>query len=165
MRVTAVSVAPSHCEMPFEIVPPACPDGPPRDPRPQRTLKSSASPLLLCLSRPRYAALRLAAGRSGGLPQRAGGAAIGSGRRRGHWGGRDWGFDMHDFPADFEIPDLEADQIYYQQLLEAAMQYLPVLREAVVIQERRGLPTVTPDGLYLVSEVDQVQGLIVMSGC
>ena len=83
----------------------------------------------------------------------------------GGYGYRPLSFDMHDFPADFEIPDLEADQIYYQQLLEAATQYLPVLREAVVIQERRGLPTMTPDGLYLVSEVDQVQGLIVMSGC
>ena len=83
----------------------------------------------------------------------------------GGYGYRPLSFDMHDFPADFEIPDLEADQIYYQQLREAATQYLPVLREAVIIQERRGLPTMTPDGLYLVSEVDQVQGLIVMSGC
>jgi 4-methylaminobutanoate oxidase (formaldehyde-forming) len=83
----------------------------------------------------------------------------------GGYGYRPLSFDMHDFPADFETPDLEADQIYYQQLLEAATQYLPVLREAVVIQERRGLPTMTPDGLYLVSAVDQVQGLVVMSGC
>jgi glycine/D-amino acid oxidase-like deaminating enzyme len=83
----------------------------------------------------------------------------------GGYGYRPLSFDMHDFPARFEIPDLEADQIYYQQLMEAATHYLPVLRNAVVIQERRGLPTVTPDGLYLVSEVDQVQGIIVMSGC
>jgi glycine/D-amino acid oxidase-like deaminating enzyme len=83
----------------------------------------------------------------------------------GGYGYRPLSFDMHDFPADFEIPDLEADQIYYQQLSDAAAQYLPVLRDAVVIQERRGLPTVTPDGLYLVSEVDQVQGLLIMSGC
>jgi 4-methylaminobutanoate oxidase (formaldehyde-forming) len=83
----------------------------------------------------------------------------------GGYGYRPLSFDMHDFPPDFEIPDLEADQIYYQQLLDAAARHLPVLREAVVIQERRGLPTMTPDGLYLVSEVDAVQGLIVMTGC
>jgi glycine/D-amino acid oxidase-like deaminating enzyme len=83
----------------------------------------------------------------------------------GGYGYRPLSFDMHAFPASFEMPDLQADQIYYQQLTDAATQYLPVLRDAVVIQERRGLPTVTPDGLYLVSAVDQVQGLIVLSGC
>jgi 4-methylaminobutanoate oxidase (formaldehyde-forming) len=83
----------------------------------------------------------------------------------GGYGYRPLSFDMHDFPSDFEIPDLAADQIYYQQLTEAATQYLPALRDAVVIQERRGLPTSTPDGLYLVSEVDQVQGLVLMTGC
>jgi 4-methylaminobutanoate oxidase (formaldehyde-forming) len=83
----------------------------------------------------------------------------------GGYGYRPLSFDMHAFPARFEIPELEADQIYYHQLAQAAAPYFPVLRDAVVIQERRGLPTITPDGQYLVSEVDQVQGLIVMSGC
>jgi 4-methylaminobutanoate oxidase (formaldehyde-forming) len=83
----------------------------------------------------------------------------------GGYGYRPLSFDLHDFPTRFEIPDLEADQIYYQQLIDAAVPYFPVLREAVVIQERRGLPTITPDGLYLVSEVDRVQGLIIMAGC
>ena len=41
----------------------AFPDGPSRGPRPRRTLKSSASPILLCLSRPRMAAPRLTARR------------------------------------------------------------------------------------------------------
>jgi glycine/D-amino acid oxidase-like deaminating enzyme len=35
----------------------------------------------------------------------------------------------------------------------------------VVIQERRGLPTITPDGQYLVSTVAEVQGVIIMTGC
>ena len=34
-----------------------------------------------------------------------------------------------------------------------------------MVQERRGLPTITPDGQYLVSTVAEVQGLIIMSGC
>jgi glycine/D-amino acid oxidase-like deaminating enzyme len=60
---------------------------------------------------------------------------------------------------------LEADQIYYQQLADAVAQCFPVLRDVVVIQERRGLPTITPDGQYLVSAVDSVQGLVIVSGC
>ena len=83
----------------------------------------------------------------------------------GGYGYRPLSFDMHTFPERFEMPDLEADQIYYQQLTEAAAAAFPVLREAVVIQERRGLPTITPDGQYLVSTVDQVQGMIIMAGC
>jgi len=83
----------------------------------------------------------------------------------GGYGYRPLSFDMHTFPSSFEIPALEADQIYYQQLADAAAQYFPVLRDAVVIQERRGLPTITPDGQYLVSEVESMQGLIIASGC
>ncbi len=83
----------------------------------------------------------------------------------GGYGYRPLSFDMDAFPDRFEIPDLEADQIYYQQLAEAATQCFPVLRDAVVIQERRGLPTITPDGQYLVSEVEQIRGLMIASGC
>ncbi len=71
----------------------------------------------------------------------------------GGYGYRPLSFDMNDFASRFEIPDLEADQVYYQQLTEAAIEAFPALRDAGVIQERRGLPTVTPDGQYLVSEV------------
>jgi glycine/D-amino acid oxidase-like deaminating enzyme len=83
----------------------------------------------------------------------------------GGYGYRPLSFDMHTFPERFEMPDLEADQIYYQQLTEAAAASFPVLHEAVVIQERRGLPTITPDGQYLVSTVAEVQGVIIMAGC
>jgi glycine/D-amino acid oxidase-like deaminating enzyme len=83
----------------------------------------------------------------------------------GGYGYRPLSFDMHTFPDRFEMPDLEADQIYYQQLTEAAAAAFPVLHEAVVMQERRGLPTITPDGQYLVSTVAEVPGLIIMAGC
>jgi 4-methylaminobutanoate oxidase (formaldehyde-forming) len=83
----------------------------------------------------------------------------------GGYGYRPLSFDMDTFPNDFAVSDLEADQIYYHQLAEAAAQFFPVLRQAVIIQERRGLPTITPDGQYLVSAVPQVKGLIVASGC
>src|SRR5215470_19460377 len=83
----------------------------------------------------------------------------------GGYGYRPLSFDMHTFPERFEMPELEADQIYYQQLAEAAAPYFPALRTAGVIQERRGLPTITPDGQYLVSTVGEIQGVIIMAGC
>jgi hypothetical protein len=55
---------------------------------PRTTREASPSAILRGLSRPHWAALRLAVGHSGGLPQRAGGAAIGGSRRGGRWGER-----------------------------------------------------------------------------
>jgi 4-methylaminobutanoate oxidase (formaldehyde-forming) len=83
----------------------------------------------------------------------------------GGYGYRPLSVDMHALPERFEVTDLEADQIYYHQLTAAATACFPALRDAVVIQERRGLPTITPDGQYLVSTLEQVRGLIIMSGC
>jgi len=83
----------------------------------------------------------------------------------GGYGYRPLSFDMNAFPDRFEITDLEADQIYYTQLAEAAASFFPVLRKAVIIQERRGLPTITPDAQLVVSELEQIKGLIVASGC
>jgi glycine/D-amino acid oxidase-like deaminating enzyme len=73
--------------------------------------------------------------------------------------------DMNQFPVDFEIAALKADSVYYQQLCEAASEFFPALREATVVQERRGLPTISPDGRLLVSECDDLSGLIIASAC
>lgn len=83
----------------------------------------------------------------------------------GGYGYRPLSFDMNDFPDNFEIPALEADQVYYEQLTDAAVKFFPSLREAVVIQERRGLPTISPDGRLLASASDQVKGLVIASAC
>jgi hypothetical protein len=50
-------------------------------PSPRTPLEASPSPILRGMSRPRFAALRLAAGRSGELPRRAGGAGRGVRKR------------------------------------------------------------------------------------
>ena len=89
----------------------------------------------------------------------------GGGLLIGGYGYRPLSFDMNDFPGDFEIPALPADHIYLDQLAEAASRFFPVLRDSVVIQERRGLPTMSPDGERIVSEVAEVRGLIVTSAC
>ena len=73
--------------------------------------------------------------------------------------------DMDDFPDDFEIPALKADQIYYEQLTQQAAKFFPALAKAMIVQERRGLPTISPDGRSLVSESSELPGLIIASGC
>ena len=81
----------------------------------------------------------------------------------GGYGYRPLSVDMHDFPHDFEIPALRADAVYYRQLSTAASEFFPALLEAVIVQERRGLPTISPDGQLLVSECSEIGGLIVAS--
>lgn len=83
----------------------------------------------------------------------------------GGYGYRPLSVDMNQFPPDFEIAALKADPVYYQQLRQAASAFFPALREATVVQERRGLPTISPDGRLLVSECENLSGLIVASGC
>ena len=83
----------------------------------------------------------------------------------GGYGYRPLSVDMNQFPVDFEIATLKADAVYYRQLCQAASKFFPSLREATVVQERRGLPTISPDGRLLVSECDDLSGLIVASAC
>lgn len=83
----------------------------------------------------------------------------------GGYGYRPLSFDMDGFPPGFEIAALEADPIYFQQLAAATAKFFPALRDATVIQERRGLPTISPDGRLLVSESAQIKGLIVVAAC
>jgi 4-methylaminobutanoate oxidase (formaldehyde-forming) len=83
----------------------------------------------------------------------------------GGYGYRPLSFDMRDFPGDFEISALPADPVYYEQLTEAALEFFPSLRQAVVVKELRGLPTVSPDGKLLASESERMRGLIVLAAC
>lgn len=83
----------------------------------------------------------------------------------GGYGYRPLSVDMDQFPTDFEIAALKADFVYYQQLSNAASEFFPALREATVVQERRGLPTISPDGRLLVSECDDLRGLVIASAC
>jgi 4-methylaminobutanoate oxidase (formaldehyde-forming) len=89
----------------------------------------------------------------------------GGGLLVGGYGYRPLSFEMDRFPPGFEIPALEADPVYYRQLSDAAAALVPRLRDAPVVQERRGLPTMSPDGRILVGEPNGVRGLIVASAC
>ena len=83
----------------------------------------------------------------------------------GGYGYRPLSFDMDDFDEDFEIPSLEPDQIYFEQLREAATEFFPSLADAIVVQERRGLPTMSADAQLIVSPSPQVPQLIIASAC
>jgi 4-methylaminobutanoate oxidase (formaldehyde-forming) len=83
----------------------------------------------------------------------------------GGYGYRPLSFDMDEFDQGFEVSALDADPVYYQQLGMAATKFFPSLGGAVVVQERRGLPTISPDGRLIVSEPSGVGGLIVLSAC
>lgn len=83
----------------------------------------------------------------------------------GGYGYRPLSFDMNEFDVAFEVPSLAADPVYYQQLHAAASKFFPSLGGAFVIQERRGLPTISPDGRLIVSEPGGLRGLVVLSAC
>ncbi len=72
---------------------------------------------------------------------------------------------MNEFPGNFEIPSLEADQVYYHQLSEVAAEYFPILKYSLTVQERRGLPTIAPDGNFVASGTCQIEGLLIASAC
>ena len=88
-----------------------------------------------------------------------------SGLLVGGYGYRPLSFDMDSFPRDFEIPALEADTIYYEQLRAEATKFFPKLADSITIQERRGLPTVSPDGRLIISEPNGIRGLLVVTAC
>jgi len=83
----------------------------------------------------------------------------------GGYGYRPLSFDMNDFDRKFEIAALEADPVYFQQLSDAARIFFPVLADATIVQERHGLPTISPDGRLVLSEPAGLRGLVVLSGC
>jgi 4-methylaminobutanoate oxidase (formaldehyde-forming) len=89
----------------------------------------------------------------------------GGGLLVGGYGYRPLSFAMSELGPGFEVPSLAADPIYYQQLTDAAIPFFPCLKEAVIVQERRGLPTIAPDGKLVMGEPDGVKGLVVASAC
>lgn len=90
---------------------------------------------------------------------------LGGGLLVGGYGFRPTSFDMDEYPPDFEIAALEPDRIYYERLRAAAESVFPCLKSASIIQERRGLPTVTPDAFPIVDESSSMKGMVVVTGC
>jgi 4-methylaminobutanoate oxidase (formaldehyde-forming) len=74
-------------------------------------------------------------------------------------------FDMQQHAAAFEIKDVPADLEVFRHFTGALQPYVPILAEAFMVAERRGLPTMTPDGNFLLSDIPNLPGFYVVSGC
>jgi 4-methylaminobutanoate oxidase (formaldehyde-forming) len=83
----------------------------------------------------------------------------------GGYGYRPLSFDMNEFDSGFEIAALPADPIYHAEMSDMAARFFPQLRQAAVVQVRRGLPTMSPDGRHIVSEISGVEGVVLCSAC
>jgi 4-methylaminobutanoate oxidase (formaldehyde-forming) len=74
-------------------------------------------------------------------------------------------FEMQELPATFDIKDTPADMAVLHHFTARLQPYIPGLAEAFIVAERRGLPTLTPDGDFLLGDIPGVPGLYVASGC
>jgi glycine/D-amino acid oxidase-like deaminating enzyme len=74
-------------------------------------------------------------------------------------------FDLSDAPPDFAVTDVGPDPAAFAELRATAARFFPALDDAAIVQERLGLPTVTPDSRPIVSPLDAGRGLVVATGC
>jgi glycine/D-amino acid oxidase-like deaminating enzyme len=96
---------------------------------------------------------------NGYVRQEAGGLLVGG------FEANPWSVDMQELPATFEVKDVPADLASLRHFTAALHPYVPILAEAFIVAERRGLPTVTPDGDFLLGDIPGVPGLYVAAGC
>jgi 4-methylaminobutanoate oxidase (formaldehyde-forming) len=73
--------------------------------------------------------------------------------------------DLREQPPSFDIKDTPADLTVLEHFRTAFQPYVPILGEAFLVAERRGLPTMTPDGDFLLGEVPGAPGVYIASGC
>jgi 4-methylaminobutanoate oxidase (formaldehyde-forming) len=74
-------------------------------------------------------------------------------------------FDPAALPPNFQIRDLPLDFDVLRGLTEEVLEFFPVLRDAPIREHRGGLPTVTPDGEFIVGPVPNLDGFYIISGC
>jgi glycine/D-amino acid oxidase-like deaminating enzyme len=73
--------------------------------------------------------------------------------------------DTRDKPPGFEIANMEVEQRPLDTKMDAVASELPIFQRAKVAELRGGLPTMTPDGHFLIDRVPGVEGFFVASGC
>ena len=66
---------------------------------------------------------------------------------------------------DFEVKDLTLDIGPLRRAVAGVAAELPLLEQAAVAELRGGLPTMTPDGHFLVDQMPGVEGFYVATGC
>jgi 4-methylaminobutanoate oxidase (formaldehyde-forming) len=65
----------------------------------------------------------------------------------------------------FEIKDTPGDIAVLQHFQAQVQKYVPILGETFWVAERRGLPTMTPDGDFLLGDVPGIPGFYLATGC
>jgi glycine/D-amino acid oxidase-like deaminating enzyme len=73
--------------------------------------------------------------------------------------------DPREKPHDFEIADMDVDQRPLHAKMRAVASELPVFQTAKIAELRGGLPTMTPDGHFLIDQVAGLDGFYVATGC
>jgi glycine/D-amino acid oxidase-like deaminating enzyme len=73
--------------------------------------------------------------------------------------------DPRERPAGFQIADLEFQLEPLRAKINDVRSELPIFDGARIAELRGGLPTMTPDGHFLVDRLEAVQGFFVASGC
>jgi len=68
-------------------------------------------------------------------------------------------------PAGFQVADLEFEMDPLRRKMGDVARELPVFGTAPIAELRGGLPTMTPDGHFIVDRLPGVAGLYVTSGC
>jgi glycine/D-amino acid oxidase-like deaminating enzyme len=73
--------------------------------------------------------------------------------------------DPRDRPGDFELAQMQVDMRPLETTMQAVASELPIFQRAKVAELRGGLPTMTPDGYFLIDRMPGVTGFHVVSGC
>jgi glycine/D-amino acid oxidase-like deaminating enzyme len=83
----------------------------------------------------------------------------------GHYEPDPWQVDMSTLPADFQIRDLELNFEPMRSVTRDLATVFPALQAAEMLEFRGGLPTVTPDGHFIIDEAPNLRGFFVATGC
>jgi glycine/D-amino acid oxidase-like deaminating enzyme len=73
--------------------------------------------------------------------------------------------DARSVPVSLETADVALDMTPLQELTKEVRNEFPVLQGAQIDEFRGGLPTMTPDGRFIIDQVPTVQGFFVAGGC
>jgi len=83
----------------------------------------------------------------------------------GHYEPDPWQVDMRTLPGEFQIRDLELNFEPMRNVTRELVNVFPALQAADILEFRGGLPTVTPDGHFIIDEAPNVRGFFVATGC
>ena len=73
--------------------------------------------------------------------------------------------DPRDRPDDFQLDQMQVDMRPLEATMRSVASEAPIFQRAGIAELRGGLPTMTPDGHFLIDQMPGVTGFYVVSGC